>query len=111
MPFFENAEVLDVPNDVLSYIPEESARFYKIVPLGLQGTVLEVGMVDPEDIKAKEALDFLARQNKITYKTYLISAASFDGFLKQYSNIKEEVGKALSALETELGDGEAGRVM
>lgn len=108
MPFFENAEVLDVPNDVLSYIPEESARFYKIVPLGLQGTVLEVGMVDPEDIKAKEALDFLARQNKITYKTYLISAASFDGFLKQYSNIKEEVGKALSALETELGDGEAG---
>ncbi len=106
MPFFENVEVLEVPNNVLSLIPEESARFYKVIPLGLQGTVLEVGMVDPEDIKAKEALDFLARQNKLTYKTYLISSGSFEEFLKQYRNIREEVGKALSALETELGGSE-----
>jgi type IV pilus assembly protein PilB len=103
MPFFENAEVLEVPNNVLSMIPEESARFYKVVPLTLQGNVLEVGVVNPDDLKAKEALNFLARQNKITYKTYLISANSFEAFLRQYRNIREEVGKALSALETELG--------
>lgn len=108
MPFFENAEVLEVPNNVLAMIPEESARFYKIVPLTLQGSVLEVGVVNPDDIKAKEALNFLARQNKITYKTYLISANSFEAFLRQYRNIREEVGKALSALETELGGSEEG---
>ncbi len=106
MPFFENAESLEVPNNVLSMIPEESSRFYKIIPLTLQGNILEVGVVNPDDIKAKEALNFLARQNKITYKTYLISANSFEIFLKQYRNIREEVGKALSALETELGGGD-----
>ncbi|MFZ3057492.1 MAG: GspE/PulE family protein [Minisyncoccales bacterium] len=110
MPFFENAEVLEVSNNVLAMIPEESARFYKVVPLTLQGNVLEVGVVNPDDIKAKEALNFLARQNKITYKTYLISANSFDAFLKQYRNVREEVGKALSALETELGEEEGGGV-
>ena len=109
MPFFENAEVLEVPNNVLSMIPEESARFYKIIPLTLQGNVLEVGVVNPDDIKAKEALNFLARQNKITYKNYLISSNSFEAFLRQYRNIREEVGKALSALETEMG-GEEERV-
>ena len=103
MPFFESAEVLEVPSNVLSMIPEESARVYKIVPLGLQGNVLEVGIVNPDDIKAKEALNFLSRQSKITYKTYLISESSFEAFLRQYRNVKEEVGKALSALETELG--------
>jgi type IV pilus assembly protein PilB len=103
MTFFENAEALEVTNNVLSMIPEESARFYKIIPLTLQGNVLEVGVVNPDDIKAKEALNFLARQNKITYKTYLISANSFEVFLRQYRNIREEVGKALSALETEMG--------
>jgi type IV pilus assembly protein PilB len=103
MPFFENVDVLEVPNDVLVLIPEESARFYKIIPLAKEGSVLEVGIVNPEDIKAKEALNFLARQNKISYKTYLISEGSFQAFLKQYSNIKEEVGKALNALENELG--------
>lgn len=108
MPFFENAEVLEVPNNVLAMIPEESARFYKIIPLTLQANVLEVGVVNPEDIKAKEALNFLARQNKITYKTYLISGNSFESFLRQYRNIREEVGKALSALETEMGGDEEG---
>jgi len=103
LPFFENAEVLEVPSNILSMIPEESARVYKIIPLGLQGTVLEVGVVNPDDIKAKEALNFLSRQNKITYKTYLISENSFESFLRQYRNVREEVGKALSALETELG--------
>jgi type IV pilus assembly protein PilB len=107
MPFFENVEVLEVPNNVLSIIPEESARVYKIIPLGLQGTVLEVGLVNPDDIKAKEALNFLSRQNKLTYKTYLISEASFEIFLRQYRNVREEVGKALSALETELGGEES----
>jgi len=103
IPFFENAEVLEVPSNILSMIPEESARVYKIIPLGLQGNVLEVGLVNPDDIKAKEALNFLARQNKITYKTYLISENSFEAFLRQYRNVREEVGKALSALESELG--------
>lgn len=103
LPFFENAEVLEVPNNILSLIPEESARVYKIVPLGLQGSVLEVGVVNPDDIKAKEALNFLARQNKMTYKAYLISENSFVAFLRQYRNVREEVGKALSALESELG--------
>ena len=106
MSFFENAEVLEVPNNVLAMIPEESARVYKIVPLGLQGNVLEVGVVNPDDIKAKEALNFLSRQNKITYKAYLISETSFDSFLRQYRNVGEEVGKALTALETELGGDE-----
>jgi len=106
MSFFENAEVLEVPNNVLAMIPEESARVYKIVPLGLQGNILEVGVVNPDDIKAKEALNFLSRQNKITYKAYLISETSFDSFLRQYRNVGEEVGKALTALETELGGDE-----
>jgi len=103
VPFFDNVEVLEVPNNVLTLIPEESARFYKTIPLGLKDGVLEVGMVDPDNIKAKEALDFITRRNKIAHKIYLISSGSFEEFLKQYRNIREEVGQALTALETELG--------
>ncbi|MDD5098639.1 MAG: GspE/PulE family protein [Candidatus Pacebacteria bacterium] len=103
MPVFDNVESLEVPNNVLSIIPEESARFYKIVPLSLNSGVLEVGMVDPDNIKAKEILEFIVRRNKISYKTYIISSNSFEAFLKQYRNVREEVGQALTALETELG--------
>lgn len=103
MEFFPGSETMEIANEVLSLIPEESARFYKIIPLALKENVLEVAMVNPDDIKAREAIDFIARKNNLDSKIYLINERIFDVFLKQYRNIKEEVGKALSALETEMG--------
>ncbi len=103
LPYFDKIDLLEVGDDALSLIPEDSARFYKIVPLGLNGNVLDVGLVDPEDIKAQEVLNFLARQNKMKYNTYVINENAFKNFLKKYRNIKEEVTKALSDLEKELG--------
>lgn len=104
MEFFSGSETTEIPNEVLSLIPEESARFYKIIPLGLKEKTLEVAMVNPDDIKAREAIDFIARKNNFDTKVYLINERMFDAFLKQYRNIKEEVGRALSALETEIGE-------
>ncbi|MDD5555555.1 MAG: GspE/PulE family protein [Candidatus Pacebacteria bacterium] len=103
MEFFPGSETMEIPNDVLALVPEESARFYKIMPLSIKEGVLEVGVVDSEDIKAREAVDFIARKSNLDCKTYLINERIFNVFLKQYRNIKEEVGKALSALETEMG--------
>jgi len=102
LPYFEKLEMLEVGNEALSLIPEDSARFYKIAPLSFNGDVLDVGLVNPDDIKAKEALNFLSRQHKINYNSYIISENSFKNFLKKYRDIQEEVGKALSNLEKEL---------
>ena len=103
IPYFERTEMLEVGNEALSLIPEDSARFYKMVPISFNGDVLDVGLVNPDDIKAKEALNFLVRQHKISYNPYIISENSFKNFLKKYRDIQEEVGRALSNLEKELG--------
>lgn len=104
VPVFNGSETMEIPNNILSLIPEESAAFYKIIPLSIKEDKLEVGIVDPENIKAKEAVNFITRQKRLGFRLYLISGRVFNGFFKQYRNIKEEVGKALSALETEIGD-------
>ena len=70
-------------------IPEESARHYKMIPLIKDENKLEIGMVFPEDLKAREALDFLARQNKFTYKVFLISLSNFNTLLRKYRNLKK----------------------
>ncbi|MFA5228276.1 MAG: ATPase, T2SS/T4P/T4SS family [Candidatus Paceibacterota bacterium] len=108
LPYFDKIDLLEVTSEVLAMVPEDSARFYKIIPLALNGDVLDVGLVDPEDIKAREVLNFLARQNKIKYNTYVVNENSFKNFLKKYRDIKEEVSKALSNLEKELGSGNEG---
>ena len=39
-----------VPFEALDYIPEESAKHYKFVPVGIHDSTLEVGIVDPDNI-------------------------------------------------------------
>lgn len=96
----------DVKLKVLETIPEESAKYYRMIPLTIDDNRLEIGMVYPEDLKAREALEFLARQNKFTYKVFLITISNFNNLLKKYRNLKKEVTRALEELESELGDEE-----
>jgi type IV pilus assembly protein PilB len=94
----------EVPLQVLELIPQESAKYYQMIPLarGEKDKVLEIGMVYPEDLKAQEALKFLSRQGKFNYKIYLITPSNFNNLIKQYQSLKKEVKKALEELETEL---------
>ncbi|MDD5639572.1 MAG: GspE/PulE family protein [Candidatus Pacebacteria bacterium] len=103
---FEEDSSLQISVDTLELIPEEAARYYKIIPLTLRDKILNVGIVEPDNIKAKEALNFLTRQHKIEYKLYLISRSYFDDMIKQYRNLTEEVGKALTAWESESKEGD-----
>ena len=63
----------EVPREVLEIIPEETAKYYKMVPLAKRDNFLEVGMVNPEDLDSQEALKFLARKGKFSYQVFLIT--------------------------------------
>src|SRR4051812_10374805 len=45
---------VNIPGKILDYIPEESADHYKIAPIATKDGVLEVGIVDPDDIEARD---------------------------------------------------------
>jgi hypothetical protein len=62
-----------IPYEVLRYIPKESAEHYKIAPLSIVEGALEVGMVDPDDIEAIDALNFIGRATGMPYKIFQIS--------------------------------------
>ncbi len=88
--------------EVLKFVPEESALYYRFVPIGLNKGVLEVGVVDPDNIEARDALNFIASKNNISYQVYLISEEDFQRIIQLYKSLSGEVNKALSELETEL---------
>jgi len=91
-----------VPFDALEYIPEESATHYKFVPVGLKEGTLEVGIVDPDNIEARDALNFIASKNNVPYKIFLISLDDYTKIIESYKGMGGEVSKALSELETVL---------
>lgn len=92
----------EVPLRVLEIIPEETAKHYKMIPLAREGDSMEVGMIYPEDVKSREALSFLARQQKFSYKVFLIKPTTFNNLLRQYKTLRGEVTTALAELETEM---------
>jgi len=88
-----------IGKDVLAYIPEESATHYSFVPIGLDGGALEVGITDPDNIEALDALQFIAGRVGLPYKLYIISQGDLNKVLEEYSSLTGEVSEALSELE------------
>jgi type IV pilus assembly protein PilB len=94
----------DVPFAVLKLIPEESASHYRFVPIAVKDGVLEVGVLDPENIEARDALNFIASKVGMPYKIFLITQDDFEKVIKAYKGISGEVTKALTELDTEIAE-------
>ena len=92
---------LKIPFDVLRLIPEESAEHYKIAPLAIVDGILEVGLVDPDNMQAIDALNFITRTSGQPYKLFAISEADFQKILTMYGGLRGDVEKAVSDLQTE----------
>lgn len=90
--------------EILKLVSLEAAQYYRFVPLAVdkEKMVLEVGMLNPEDIDAQEALKFIAHRQNLTPKAYVITLADFRSILKEYSTLKGEIRQALAELRKEL---------
>ncbi len=95
-----------VPFDILQFVPEESARHYKLSPLGVVDGALEVGIVDPDNLEARDALTFISAKLGMPYKLFVITEVDLEKLLSQYKGLSGEVGKALGELETEISTDE-----
>jgi len=95
-----------IPFELLGEIPEESATYYHFVPIGMEDGALLIGIIDPENIGARDAIQFIAGKLGVPYKIFLISKDDFGKVLDQYKSATGEVNKAISELETELDFGD-----
>ncbi|KKW22978.1 MAG: type II secretion system protein E [Candidatus Kaiserbacteria bacterium GW2011_GWB1_52_6] len=90
-----------IPYDVLRYVPQESADHYKFAPLGVVDGVLEVGMVDPDNIQAIDALNFIARATGMPFKVFQISEQDLEKVFAMYRGLGGTVDQAITDLESE----------
>ncbi|MEQ1561522.1 MAG: ATPase, T2SS/T4P/T4SS family [Nitrospira sp.] len=86
----------------LEYIPEETASHYKVFPLSVENGVLEVGMVDPDNIEARDVLNFISSKVDLPLKIFLITEEDYDKAFSSYKGLTSEVSKSLSEIEMEM---------
>lgn len=86
---------------ILNLIPFATAQRYHCIAFDRQDKTVMIGLTDPYDFRAVEALEFLAKQQKTQIQYALISAGAFGEALGQYAQFDQEVKVALAAVETE----------
>jgi len=94
-------------NKILKYIPEKSVLHYRIIPIGESDGFLEVGIIDPGNIEARDALQFISSKIGMPYKLYIISEDDFKMALEGYKGLSGEVSQALTELEVDLDEEES----
>ena len=87
--------------DVFRYISEDSARHYHFVPTELKDGVLEVGVIDPENIQAMDALQFISARIGVPFKVFLISQNDYESVMQSYKGLGIQVEEALKELSQE----------
>ena len=77
----------EVPTDIMSFVTESSARAYKIIPIGMQDKVLEIGLADPSINGVKDAIRFIFESKALPYKLYIISPKLYTELLGRYGGV------------------------
>ncbi|MBI2068727.1 MAG: type II/IV secretion system protein [Candidatus Yanofskybacteria bacterium] len=95
-------EGVEVDRSVLKEVSEDVITQYHAVPFSKEGDILRVGILNPEDNGALEALKFIGEDKELTIEKYVISYRDFDNLLKSYRTLTGEVGEALESLSEEI---------
>ncbi|HPW05779.1 MAG TPA: hypothetical protein PLA05_02325 [bacterium] len=88
LPYFAYTDEV-IPKEVLNFLPEEIARTYNIVCLAKENKTLKIGLVEP-NLKAMEAVNFLALDEKLNVQYYLLSASSCKKFSSSIRKSKKK---------------------
>lgn len=88
----------EISDEVLKLVPEETVRNYKVVPISRSADLLTVGMLNPDDSRAQEAIKFIAKQLRINLGVYLISPSLWEEILRRYSPFRSEIEAAVKSL-------------
>lgn len=88
-----------IPKNILNLIPREVAENYKMIPFSKKGNELHVGLVNPENFKAIEAVEFLAQKDHLKVKVFIVSPSTFRSAYHQYQALGEEVEEVLESFD------------
>ncbi len=102
----------DVPSSVLKLIPIDAAKIYQFTPIRLTDGFLEVGIVDPENVQAIDALTFITAKLNKPFKLFIIATSVYNKLIGMYDkNSNTEVDQALNELDSEIAGASDGGVI
>lgn len=99
----KNIDPATITPSILQLIPIDAVKTYHLIPLANNDSFLEVGIVDPDNIQAVDALTFITSKLNKSFKLFLISNSFYKHLIERYEDdTTNEVNQALNELDTEI---------
>jgi type IV pilus assembly protein PilB len=92
-----------ISDELLKSFPEETVRNYKVVPISIKDNLLIVGMINPDDFRAQEAIKFIAKQKRMNLGVYITVPSVWETILRRYSPYRNLIDEAVKALNIQPG--------
>lgn len=99
---YQKLNTRNIAPDSLKYISEEASRHYKFVPIGFSEGVLSVGVTEPENMEAMNALQFISSKANIPFKVFMISNSDLFSVIENYKSLSDDVDTAVTELNKDL---------
>ncbi len=94
----------NIAGDIINIIPKEVAKKYEMMAFGKSEGVLSVAMIDPENMQALNALNFVAEKENVRIETYAVSRENFDILFSYYNETNEALKDALDSYKDERNE-------
>jgi len=88
--------------DILSYVPEESARHYRVLPINADDELLLIAASNPDDLQMRQAMHFISAKHNLPHKFIFALDVDIEKALQVYDSLSGEVDEALGSLDAQL---------
>ncbi|MDP3994012.1 MAG: GspE/PulE family protein [bacterium] len=88
-----------ISKDAYTVVGKDISENYKFLPFAKENDLVKIALTNPADLRALEALEFLAQKNKYRIELYLTSPSSYNEAVVKGRTISSEVSEALQAIQ------------
>ncbi len=95
---YKQVDASEVSEELVRSIPRETAVTYRLAPISKSGNMLVVGMMHPDDLRAQEALKFIAKQQGVSLGVYLVTPTDLAAVWRRYAPYQTEIAAAVKEI-------------
>lgn len=103
---FKAVDVSAIPDTLFQVIPRETSLTYRVMPIAREKGMLVVGMLRPDDVRAQEALRFIAKREGVSLGVYLVTPSVLTAAWRRYAPYRTEVETAVKEIGRTATEGE-----
>jgi type IV pilus assembly protein PilB len=108
---YQDLREVEIPREVVSIVPRHVAEANGAIAYEIKGNELWIGLTDPTNFQAVQALDFLAQSQGKTARFASISSDSFVAALDRYEVLESEVARSLELAKTKFEEAEKAPIL